>query len=102
MRDVVKPAPRAAVAHDGARSVVPDVWGDSEEVALEKLRLSGFRPGPRREARSSTFVPGTVMRTVPKAGTALARGERVALVVARHLSGRTGPAAPDARRRSER
>jgi len=65
-----------------ARVVVPDVSGDDEEVALEKLRLSGLRPGKRSGRASPSHVTGAVVRTLPRAGSLLSRGERVDYVVA--------------------
>lgn len=68
----------------GARPavVVPDVRGGEEAEMLAVLRDAGLRP-ERRVARRSDKIPeGHIVRTRPRAGTAVPRGTKVTYVVA--------------------
>ncbi len=62
--------------------VVPEVWGDSEGVALDKLLVCGLLPGRRQEEPSRSFQPGSVFGTIPPAGALVKRGDRIAYIVA--------------------
>jgi serine/threonine-protein kinase len=59
---------------------VPDLVTQTEVVATETLRALELRPVVEYEA-STSFPEGVVIRTVPGAGTRIARGEPVRLVV---------------------
>jgi len=77
--------------------VVPEVWGDGEDVALEKLRRCGLLPGRRQEEPSRSFLRGSVFGTIPPAGTLVKPGERISYVVS---IGSHSDGSPDERRPS--
>lgn len=79
----VKPGATISVVIGGRRHVrVPDVRGRDEAEALNLLREAGLSP-ERRSTRPSDKVPeGQILRTRPRAGTEVAVGSRVAIVVA--------------------
>ncbi|MBW3658035.1 MAG: PASTA domain-containing protein, partial [Actinobacteria bacterium] len=59
---------------------VPELVGLSESEAIAALREAGLLPGTR-ENRFDEAEPGTVVEVNPPAGTPLARGSRVDIVV---------------------
>ncbi|ANH37736.1 Serine/threonine-protein kinase PknB [Nocardioides dokdonensis FR1436] len=60
---------------------VPDVVGDDEEVAAQKVRDAGFNP-VIREDTDPDAKPGTVTEQIPAAGERLSQGQDVNLFVA--------------------
>jgi beta-lactam-binding protein with PASTA domain len=66
----------------GDRVVVPEIWGDDEVVALEKLRHSDLVPGSRQEEPSRSIVAGCVFGTIPPEGAIVDRGTIIAYIVA--------------------
>ena len=85
------PAPGARVrpgdvidAWVGARPgvAVPDVEGVEEQDALAALRSAGLYPSRRVVRRSRSVPQGLIIRTRPRAGTAVPIGTRVTYVVA--------------------
>src|SRR5262249_11182253 len=59
---------------------VPDVIGQTEGVAMSKLRRAGLTPLASR-ATSATVANGVVLAERPPAGTVVGRGTRVHVVV---------------------
>ena len=74
--------PLAGAFDEGDRVAVPEVWGDEEGVALEKLRLAGLVPGRRQEEPSRSITSGCVFGTIPPAGAIVDRGTAIAYIVA--------------------
>ncbi len=64
----------------GATVTVPDVAGDARAAALAVLADAGLEPRVRAEP-SQTIVRGSATRTDPPAGTRVARGATVTLLV---------------------
>lgn len=65
----------------GDAVIVPETCGQSEHIAVEELRRHGLLAGQRTEEPSRSLPGGTVFGTIPRAGTLVARGERIAYVV---------------------
>jgi serine/threonine-protein kinase len=70
------------IAKRGDQVKVPDVVGKDQTRAAWMLRADGLSVGSVREEVSED-KPGTVLRTNPKAGTAVRSGSVVDLVVAK-------------------
>ena len=68
----------------GARPTVevPDVRGGEESEMLAVLRDAGLRPEHRVARRSDSVQEGHIVRTRPRAGTAVPYGTKVTYVVA--------------------
>jgi serine/threonine-protein kinase len=62
---------------------VPDVSGRSPVAAADTLRSLGLRPIAIEQVTSRTAMPGTVVRTSPRAGSLLSRDANVLILVAR-------------------
>jgi eukaryotic-like serine/threonine-protein kinase len=60
---------------------VPDVSALAEEDAIQTLEDDGFTVRIRREETNDPSQVGVVLRQEPRAGTTLARGDEVAIVV---------------------
>lgn len=61
---------------------VPDVVGETLEVAQEKIETSGLKVGEITEEASSEAEEGTVLRTDPVANTSKREGSKVDIVIA--------------------
>lgn len=66
-----------------ARPVVPDLAGLEPDRARRILRSLGLESTPSRREASDLHPQGTVIETVPPAGTPAARGTEVTLVLSR-------------------
>ena len=70
---------------ESAESIaVPDLTGLTRENALLQLYLAGLRAGDVREEESEAF-DGTVIRQSPTAGSYVAKGARVGIVISRQI-----------------
>jgi eukaryotic-like serine/threonine-protein kinase len=82
------PPPLTQVARDSDVTVnlsrgpqkVPDVVGDTQDVAVQKLKSHGFNPQVSQD-NSSTEPAGTVTGQTPPAGTHLPQGSTVFITV---------------------
>ena len=70
----------------GPDVVVPDVRGDSEGQAIERLEATGLVAGQLGEDRSDGPPVGSVMRTRPPVGSVVAAGTTVGYVIASSVS----------------
>jgi serine/threonine-protein kinase len=61
-------------------TAVPKVAGQTRDAALHTLTVAGFRPTAQSTA-SSTIPVGHVIATIPRAGTQLAPGSQVSVLV---------------------
>jgi serine/threonine-protein kinase len=95
------------IAQRGDQTEVPDVVGKDQVQAARALRADGLWVGSVTQEVSDQ-PPGTVLRTNPKAGTAVRPGSTVDLIVAKappakpaHPGGGAGkgPQSADADRR---
>ena len=83
---------RIQVVLSGPEVAVPDLRGELEAVARERLRAVGLVVGHRDEEPSDGATLGTIMRTGPRAGTLLPSGAVVDYVVASdRRASREGP-----------
>ncbi|HFU4084538.1 TPA: Stk1 family PASTA domain-containing Ser/Thr kinase [Streptococcus suis] len=62
---------------------VPDVVGETLDVAKEKIEVAGLVVGDVKEEASTEYKEGTVIRTSPVANTSRMEGSKVDIVVAR-------------------
>ncbi|MYN69960.1 Stk1 family PASTA domain-containing Ser/Thr kinase [Streptococcus suis] len=62
---------------------VPDVVGETLDVAKEKIEVAGLVVGDVKEEASTEYKEGTVIRTSPGAKTSRMEGSKVDIVVAR-------------------
>ncbi|MDG4499780.1 Stk1 family PASTA domain-containing Ser/Thr kinase [Streptococcus suis] len=62
---------------------VPDVVGETLDVAKEKIEVAGLVVGDVKEEASTEYQEGTVIRTSPVANTSRMEGSKVDIVVAR-------------------
>jgi serine/threonine-protein kinase len=65
---------------------VPDVRGLPHMVAMDILRRAGLRPEVSTERGSRSVARGEVIATVPRVGSLVTDGTRIALEVSRGLS----------------
>jgi hypothetical protein len=83
---------RIQVILSGPQVAVPDLRGELEAIARERLRDVGLVVGHRDEEPSDGATPGTIMRTGPRAGSLLPSGVVVDYVVASdRRASREGP-----------
>ncbi len=61
---------------------VPDVVGETLDVAKEKIEVAGLVVGDVKEEASTEYKEGTVIRTSPGANTSRMEGSKVDIVVA--------------------
>ena len=73
---------RIQVALSGPEAAVPEVRGELEARACERILGAGLLVGHRHEEPSDGTAAGTVMRTSPRAGSLVPAGASVDLVVA--------------------
>lgn len=73
---------RIQVVLSGPEVAVPEVRGELETAARERLLTAGLVVGHRDEEPSDGAAAGTVMRTSPRAGSLLPSGASVDVVVA--------------------
>jgi serine/threonine-protein kinase len=79
---VVTPRPpRRTPAPTPQRVVVPEVRGVPEAEAARRIREAGLAIAERRRRPNESVAAGRAVRTDPAAGTALAEGSTVVLVV---------------------
>lgn len=62
---------------------VPDVVGETLDVAKEKIEVAGLVVGDVKEEASTEYKEGTVIRTSPRAKTSRMEGSKVDIFVAR-------------------
>ena len=62
---------------------VPDVVGETLDVAKEKIEVAGLVVGDVKEEASTEYKEGTVIRTSPGANTSRMEGSKVDIFVAR-------------------
>ncbi len=67
----------------GSGDAIPDVTGQTTEVAKTKLEAAGFVLGSTTEAYSSTVAAGKIISQDPTAGTKRDKGTRVNVVVSK-------------------
>lgn len=77
------PPPTAPTTVKTRRCVVPTVAGAKLAVAKTRIKAARCALGRVSGARSRTVAKGRVIRTSPKAGTRLAVGARIGLIVSR-------------------
>jgi beta-lactam-binding protein with PASTA domain len=73
---------RIRVVLSGPEVAVPEVRGELEAKARERLRAVGLVVGHRDEERADGMAPGTIMRMSPRARSLVPSGALVDLVVA--------------------
>lgn len=73
---------RIQVVLSGPEVAVPEVRGESEATARERLLTAGLVVGHRDEEPSDGTAAGTVVRTSPRAGSLVPSGAIVDVVVA--------------------
>jgi beta-lactam-binding protein with PASTA domain len=86
--ETVPAGSRVDLTYASGNNKVPDVSGDSESEARQRLEQEGFVVGQSQEEESGDADPGTVLRTSPSAGETVRLGTTITLVVA------TAPAPP--------
>ncbi len=86
--ETVPSGSRVDVTYASGNNKVPNVSGQSEAAARQKLEQEGFVVGDTQQEESADAAPGTVLRTSPSAGETVRLGTTVSLVVA------TAPPAP--------
>lgn len=62
---------------------IPDVSGLTQQEATSRLTAAGFKAGGITQENSATVASGSVIRTIPAAGTSAAKGSTVSLVVSK-------------------
>jgi serine/threonine-protein kinase len=86
--ETVPAGSRVDVTIASGNNKIPDVSGDSEAEARQRLEQEGFTVGQSQEEETADADPGTVLRTTPSAGETIRLGSTITLVVA------TAPPAP--------
>ena len=75
---------------------VPNVYGDTADVAQQILQGDGFTVTAKTVTGSAGSTPGDVFATNPSAGTSVARGSAVTIYVAAQSPSPTASPTPSA------
>jgi eukaryotic-like serine/threonine-protein kinase len=73
---------QVVLARPVATVLVPPVAGLKPEEAMRQIAAKGLQLGPQKNGQSETVAAGMVIETEPSAGSAVAPGSAVTLVVA--------------------
>jgi eukaryotic-like serine/threonine-protein kinase len=80
--ETVPAGSRVDLTYASGRNKVPDVTGDTESEARQRLEQEGFTLGDSQQEESADAEPGTVLRTSPSAGETVRLGTTITPVVA--------------------
>ncbi|HEY0709630.1 MAG TPA: PASTA domain-containing protein [Polyangia bacterium] len=69
-------------ARSGANLIVPPVAGQKVEEAIATLAAQGYKLGPQKPAAAGSVAAGLVAGTEPAAGSSVAPGSTISLLVA--------------------